>query len=161
VLAIGHLTRKYTVPGSRDLFSLPQNLLSAFAPPTTGTITTITATVMALDWILPAQRQIVRDSLPNVALVVGCIHHPIHASAPATTHDDDCARSSVAHGGARGCLRCTRRMCSATFWRGGLCSGRTCGALVRDVWDLRVVKGMWFAWRKNQVSKWVAACCVT
>jgi len=42
VLVIGHLTRKYTAPGIRDLHTLSQNLLSTFKflPQTTGTIAT-------------------------------------------------------------------------------------------------------------------------
>jgi hypothetical protein len=37
----------------------------------------ITVAAAALDWTLPAQRQIdVHDDLPDVLLVVDCIYHP-------------------------------------------------------------------------------------
>ena len=99
-LPIGHLTLKYPAPGIRDLHTLPRNLLPLFAPSTTSAIAATTITVIPLDWTLPTQRKIV---CADVVLVVDCIYHPVRACGPATTHDDDCARSSAAHGGARGC----------------------------------------------------------
>jgi hypothetical protein len=78
------MARRYTATDMPALLPLlRKNLLSVPAPPTTGTSTVTAAaaveriTVAALDWSLPAQRQIdVRADPPDVLLVVDCIYHP-------------------------------------------------------------------------------------
>jgi hypothetical protein len=71
-LALSPLVRRYTATDIPALLPLlRKNVLSV--PPTT----TNTATVTALDWTLPALRQIdVRADPPDLLLVVDCIYHP-------------------------------------------------------------------------------------
>ena len=127
VLAIGHLTRKYTAPGIREftLFLLtyfqcshPQ-LLPPSLPPSSQylLLTGPSPHIAKLSAILP-----------DVVLVVNCIYHPVRVCAPATTHDDDCARSSAAHGGAHGC-QAARGGCVAQRFGGVGC------ARVERVWS--------------------------
>jgi len=71
-LALSPLVRKYTATDIPALLPLlRKNVLPE--PPTTATA----VTVAALDWTLPALRQIdVRADPPDVLLVVDCIYHP-------------------------------------------------------------------------------------
>ncbi len=72
-LALSPLARKYTATDIPALVPLMRkNLLSASAS------TSESVTVMALDWTLPALRQVdVRGAnAPDVLLVVDCIYHP-------------------------------------------------------------------------------------
>ena len=71
-LALSPLVRKYTATDIPALLPLlRKNVLPV--PPTTTT----TVTVAALDWSLPALRQVdVRADPPDMLLVVDCIYHP-------------------------------------------------------------------------------------
>ena len=74
-LALNPLVRKYTATDTPALLPLlRKNVLSV---PSTSSTSTTTATVTALDWTLPAQRQLdVRADPPDILLVVDCIYHP-------------------------------------------------------------------------------------
>ncbi|KAF8491621.1 putative methyltransferase-domain-containing protein, partial [Russula emetica] len=74
-LALCPLVRKYTATDIPALLPLlRKNVLST---PSTASTSTATVTVTALDWTLPAQRQLdVRADPPDILLVVDCIYHP-------------------------------------------------------------------------------------
>jgi protein N-lysine methyltransferase METTL21D len=74
-LALSPLVRKYTATDIPSLLPLlRKNVLSA---PSTASTSTTSVTVTALDWTLPAQRQLdVRADTPDILLVVDCIYHP-------------------------------------------------------------------------------------
>lgn len=74
-LALSPLVRKYTATDIPALLPLlRKNVLSS---PSTASTSTTTVTVTALDWTVPAQRQLdVRADPPDILLVVDCIYHP-------------------------------------------------------------------------------------
>ena len=74
-LALSPLVRKYTATDIPALLPLlRKNLLSA---PASRPTSTSTVTVTALDWTLPAQRQLdIHTDPPDILLVVDCIYHP-------------------------------------------------------------------------------------
>lgn len=71
-LALGPLVRRYTATDIPALLPLLRKNVVSLPPTATNTVT-----VTALDWTLPALRQIdVCVDPPDVLLVVDCIYHP-------------------------------------------------------------------------------------
>ncbi|KAI0291840.1 putative methyltransferase-domain-containing protein [Russula brevipes] len=71
-LGLSPLARRYTATDMPALLPLLRKNLLSVPPTTAGTIT-----VAALDWTLPALRQVdVSTDPPDVLLIVDCIYHP-------------------------------------------------------------------------------------